>query len=284
MQTATAAPSVRDASIQQYPNTPEDMRNEPSYPIWVRLRAGDRGARGELVLRYAPLVKYVIGRLAITLPYAMDSDDVLSAGTLGLLQAIDRYDPNQGVRFETYALQRIRGAIIDAIRSLGTLSRRRAKRARLLEETDAALAQRMGRTPTEQELATELQIDLAELSQIRLDSALVIVPLSQPKVSSHDDESEIPWYGDMLDLTDPQSADPLTDDEEVERLNEAIETLSERERLVLSLYYHDDLMLKEISRVLELSEGRISQIHVGALRKLRMLLRYQPTWHSVVTH
>ena len=116
------------AEPKQYPHTPEDLRKEANYPIWVRLRAGDRGARDELVVRYAPLVKYVIGRMAISLPAAMDSDDVLSAGTVGLLHAIDRFDPDQGVRFETYALQRIRGAIIDTIRSLSPLSRGAGRR------------------------------------------------------------------------------------------------------------------------------------------------------------
>src|ERR1700687_1968010 len=90
-----------EASPKQSPHTAEDLRKEPNYPIWVRLRAGDRAARDELVVRYAPLVKYVIGRMAISLPAAMDSDDVLSAGTIGLLHAIDRFDPEQGVRFET---------------------------------------------------------------------------------------------------------------------------------------------------------------------------------------
>ena len=141
------------ADPQSYPHTPEDLRKEPNYPIWVRLRTGDRGARDELVVRYAPLVKYVIGRMAISLPAAMDSDDVLSAGTVGLLHAIDRFDPEQGVRFETYALQRIRGAIIDTIRSLSPLARGTGRRARMLDETTAALAQRLGRAPTQEELA-----------------------------------------------------------------------------------------------------------------------------------
>ena len=130
-----------DAQVsEKYPHTPEDLRKEPNYPIWVRLRAGDRSARDELVVRYAPLVKYVIGRMAISLPAAMDSDDVLSAGTVGLLHAIDRFDPDQGVRFETYALQRIRGAIIDTIRSLSPLSRGAGRRARLLDETEIGRA------------------------------------------------------------------------------------------------------------------------------------------------
>src|SRR6266850_6831711 len=143
---------------QQYPHTPEDLRKEPNYPIWVRLRAGDRSARDELVVKYAPLVKYVIGRMAISLPAAMDSDDVLSAGTVGLLHAIDRFDPDQGVRFETYALQRIRGAIIDAIRSISPVSRTSLRRSRLLEETTAALTQVLGRAPARHELALELGI------------------------------------------------------------------------------------------------------------------------------
>src|ERR1700736_4740517 len=109
----TAAPTPgsglsqrKAADPQQYPHTPEDLRKEPNYPIWVRLRAGDRSARDELVVRYAPLVKYVIGRMAMFLPVASDSYYVLSGVTVGLLHAIDRFAPEQGVRFETYALQR----------------------------------------------------------------------------------------------------------------------------------------------------------------------------------
>src|SRR5258708_29660386 len=100
------------ADPQQYPHTPEDLRKEPNYPIWVRLRAGDRGARDDLVVRYAPLVKYVIGRMAISLPAAMDSDDVLSAGTLRPLHPIGPFPPKPGVRFPTHGLPRARGGII----------------------------------------------------------------------------------------------------------------------------------------------------------------------------
>src|SRR5919198_3732555 len=182
------APS-KAGTPQPYPHTPEDLRKEVNYPIWVRLREGDRGARDELVVRYAPLVKYVIGRMAISLPGAMDSDDVLSAGTVGLLHAIDRFDPDQGVRFETYALQRIRGAIIDTIRSLSPLSRGAGRRARLLEETTAALAQRLGRAPTQEEIATELGVDMQELGRMLLESAHVIVSLDG--AAAGDDQSEV---------------------------------------------------------------------------------------------
>src|SRR5690242_14251696 len=177
MHPAAISGLTKSAEPHKYPHTPEDLRKEPSYPIWVRLREGDRGARDELVVRYAPLVKYVIGRMAISLPAAMDSDDVLSAGTVGLLHAIDRFDPDQGVRFETYALQRIRGAIIDTIRSLSPLSRGAGRRARLLDETTALLAQQLGRAPTQEELARELNVDLPELGRMPLESAHVIVSL-----------------------------------------------------------------------------------------------------------
>ena len=268
-----AATATKVASPQQYPHTPEDLRKEPNYPIWVRLRAGDRGARDELVVRYAPLVKYVIGRMAISLPAAMDSDDVLSAGTVGLLHAIDRFDPDQGVRFETYALQRIRGSIIDTIRSLSPLSRGAGRRARLLDETTAILAQRLGRAPTQEELARELGVDQSELGRMLLESAHVIISLDGAG-SGGDDEGEVQSLRDLLHNADEAGTDEVVEENElVERLSSAIDSLPPRDRLVLNLYYHEELTLKEISRVIEVSESRVSQIHTAAVMKLCALLR-----------
>jgi len=273
MEGAMAATATKVASPQQYPHTPEDLRKEPNYPIWVRLRAGDRGARDELVVRYAPLVKYVIGRMAISLPAAMDSDDVLSAGTVGLLHAIDRFDPDQGVRFETYALQRIRGSIIDTIRSLSPLSRGAGRRARLLDETTAILAQRLGRAPTQEELARELGVDQSELGRMLLESAHVIISLDGAG-SGGDDEGEVQSLRDLLHNADEAGTDEVVEENElVERLSSAIDSLPPRDRLVLNLYYHEELTLKEISRVIEVSESRVSQIHTAAVMKLCALLR-----------
>lgn len=270
-----ATPTQPAAPAQQYPHTPEDLRKEPNYPIWVRLRSGDRAARDELVVKYAPLVKYVIGRMAISLPAAMDSDDVLSAGTVGLLHAVDRFDPDQGVRFETYALQRIRGAIIDTIRSLSPLSRGAGRRARLLDETTAVLAQRLGRAPTQEELANELGVDMAELGRMLLESAHVIVSLDGAG-GGGDDEGEVQSLRDLLHDPDEAGTDEVVEENElVERLGTAIEALPPRDRLVLNLYYHEELTLKEISRVIEVSESRVSQIHTAAVMKLRGLLRTQ---------
>lgn len=269
---ATPAPK-KTADPQHYPHTPEDLRKEPNYPIWVRLRQGDRGARDELVVRYAPLVKYVIGRMAISLPAAMDSDDVLSAGTVGLLHAIDRFDPDQGVRFETYALQRIRGAIIDTIRSLSPLSRGAGRRARMLDETTAMLAQRFGRAPTQEELARELGVDQTELGRMLLESAHVIVSLDGANGGGEDD-GEVQSLRELLHDPDEAATDEVVEENElVERLSSAIDSLPPRDRLVLNLYYHEELTLKEISRVIEVSESRVSQIHTAAVMKLRALLR-----------
>src|ERR671927_1103612 len=221
MEGAMAATLKKATDPQNYPHTPEDLRKEPNYPIWVRLRAGDRDARDELVVRYAPLVKYVIGRMAISLPAAMDSDDVLSAGTVGLLHAIDRFDPDQGVRFETYALQRIRGAIIDTIRSLSPLSRGAGRRARMLDETTAALAQRLGRAPTQEEIATELGVDMQELGRMLLESAHVIVSLDGSN-SGGDDDGEVQSLRDLLhDADQASAADVVEENELVERLSAA---------------------------------------------------------------
>src|SRR5258708_3742257 len=258
---------------QQYPHTPEDLRKEPNYPIWVRLRAGDRSARDELVVRYAPLVKYVIGRMAISLPAAMDSDDVLSAGTVGLLHAIDRFDPEQGVRFETYALQRIRGSIIDTIRSLSPLSRGAGRRARLLDETTAALAQRLRRAPTQDELAQELGVDQAELGRILLESAHLIVSLDGSS-SGGEDDGEVQSLRDLLHDPHGAGTDEVVEENElVDRLNPANDSPPPRDRLVLNLYYHEELTLQEISRLIETSESRATQIHTAAVMKLRGLLR-----------
>src|SRR5918912_2111355 len=275
MEGAMAATGTKAVSPQHYPHTPEDLRKEPNYPYWVRLRAGDRAARDELVVKYAPLVKYVIGRMVSSLRAAMDSDDVLSAGTVGLLDAIDRFDPDQGVRFETYALQRIRGAIIDTIRSLSPLSRGAGRRARMLDETTAMLAQRLGRAPTQEELARELGVDLAELGRMLLESAHVIISLDGAG-SGGDDEGDVQSLRDLLHDPDEAGTDEVVEENElVERLSSAIDSLPPRDRLVLNLYYHEELTLKEISRVIEVSESRVSQIHTAAVMKLRALLRTQ---------
>lgn len=262
--------TLKSVSTRQPLHTPEDLRCESSYPVWTRLRDGDLTARGELVARYTPLVKYVIGRMSVSPSSAMDADDVLAAGTIGLLHAVDRFDPDQGVRFETYALQRIRGAIIDAIRSLSPISRTGLRRVRLLEETTASLAQHLGRAPTRQELASELGVGRAELERMLVESTHFVVSLDG---DGEDDSDALP----MRELIhDPHAAptDELFETDEIMgRLSSAIESLSERDQLVLNHYYRNERTLKEIGREIAVSESRVSQIRSAAVEKLSVLLR-----------
>jgi RNA polymerase sigma factor for flagellar operon FliA len=256
---------------RRLPHTPEDLRHEASFPLWVRLREGDRSARGDLVARYTPLVKYVIGRMAVSPCGALDSDDVFAAGMIGLLQAVDRYNAEQGVRFETYALQRIRGAIIDAIRSISPVSRTSLRRGRQLEETTAALTQLLGRVPGRHELARELGVSAAEVERMQLESTHVIVSLDDARDS--DDDS--PSIGDLLHDPNARAIDDdlREPDELVGQLNRAMESLPDRDRLVLNHYYHQERTLKQISRVIDVSESRVSQIRSAAVEKLSVMLR-----------
>jgi RNA polymerase sigma factor for flagellar operon FliA len=260
---------------RRLPHTPEDLRREANFPLWVRLRDGDRSARGDLVARYTPLVKYVIGRMAVSPCGALDSDDMFAAGMIGLLQAVDRFNAEQGVRFETYALQRIRGAIIDAIRSISPVSRTSLRRGRLLEDATAALTQLLGRAPGRRELARELGVSTAEVERMQVESTHVIVSLD----GARDAEGDSPSIGDLLhDPNELAIDDDLREpDEMVGRLHLALESLPDRDRLVLNHYYDQERTLKQISRVIDVSESRVSQIRSAAVEKLSVMLRSNQT-------
>lgn len=259
-------------------HTPEDLQREPSYQLWLRLRAGDLTARGELVEQYTPLVKFVIGRMAISPSAAFDVEDVLAAGTIGLLHAVDRYNPDQGVRFETYALQRIRGAIIDAIRSLSPMTRTGLRRLRVLDDTIAELTQQLGRAPTRRELALELDVSRPELERMLVESTHFVVSLDD---GSGEDDGEVPSIRELLhDPNAPAIDDEIFEpDEIVHRISAAIQSLSERDQLVLNHYYKEERTLREISREIAVSESRVSQIRSAAVAKLGVLLgASQPAW------
>src|SRR5436190_8102038 len=148
---------------------------------WIQFRASrDPKLRDKLILQYAPLVKYVVGRTAVSLPGLLSSEDILSYGTIGLIQAVDRFDPSMGVKFETYAIRRIRGSILDAIRSLHPLSRDTNRRARELEQAYDSLIHRLGRMPDEAEVAEQLGLSLADFRALLLEVSTTIVSLDSP--------------------------------------------------------------------------------------------------------
>lgn len=244
--------------------TPEEILER-----WTRYaRRPTSELREELILQYGPLVKYVVGRLAIGLPASMDYEDVLSDGTIGLMEAVERFDPTKGVKFETYAISRIRGAIIDQLRKADRLPRSARQHMRKVSQATDALRERLEREPTDEEIAGELGVAVERYYEILANASWVTVSLDSLLDASGEGEgypaAEMPTDLDAQNVTLP-----IERKETVSALADAIQDLSERERLVVSLYYLDDLTQREIALVLGLSESRVCQLMQQALKRLR---------------
>lgn len=236
--------------------------------VWQRARAGDAGAREQAILHHLWLVRYVAGRLALGLPPQVDGADLESHGIVGLLDAADRYDPDRGVRFETYAIPWIRGAILAGLRANhwapGLL-----RRARRLEEAYGELEALLQRAPTDAELARHMGIGVDELHLRQAELGCVTV-LSLDERPPEDADGEGTALLDRL--ADAGVVDPAAKAQETERrevVARALEVLNEKERQVITLYYYEGLTLQEIARVLALTPARISQIHSKAILRLR---------------
>lgn len=241
---------------------------------WLRFRARpDPAVREQLILQYAPLVKYVLGRIGTRPNGPLGAEDLISYGTIGLIQAVDRFDPAQGVKFETYAIRRIRGSMIDALRGLQPLSREAARRAREIEQAYDRLTQRLGRMPDEAEVGAELGLSPTELQAGLLEASTVVVSFDSVAADAGDGE-RAPLVDQLADLGTPGVADQVQRAELYARLTRAIEELPERERLAISLYYYEDLTLKEIAGVLGVSTSRVCQLNTAAILKLRAVLRF----------
>lgn len=227
--------------------------------------------RESLILQYTPLVKYVLARLAIGLPAIMDYEDVLADGSIGLIEAVDRFDPAKGVKFETYAINRIRGAIIDSLRKADRLSRSVRRKMRELEQATQTLRVTLNREPEDTEVAEALGIPLDRYYRTLTDTAWITVSLDNLLDASADGEgypaAEMPDDPDADDV-----ARAVERNERVSALAAAIQELPERERLVVALYYQDELTQRQIAKVLGLSESRVCQIHARALDQLRLVL------------
>src|SRR4051812_47527847 len=243
--------------------------------LWRRYKdQGDDSARERLVVAYSPMVKFVAGRLGAGLPSHVEDADLISYGLMGLIGAIERFEPERGIKFETFAMTRIRGAIIDELRSLDWVPRSVRSRAREIEEAQQKLEHELQRAPTEDELADKLSIDTDELQESLLEiansSVYALDELWAISDSSGDSVS-------LLDtISDPSAADPqeaLDTNEVKERLSDAIGSLPEREQLVVALYYYESLTLREIGEVLGVTESRVSQLHTKAMMRLKASLQ-----------
>jgi RNA polymerase sigma factor for flagellar operon FliA len=242
--------------------------------LWREYRAkGDPAIRDRLIVTYAPLVKYVAGRLGSGLPAHVDDEDLVSYGLLGLIGAIERYDPERDVKFETYAIARIRGAIIDELRALDWVPRSVRSRARDIERAIAELEAKLGRVPTDEEIATKLGLTTEELdeslSEIGRSSIAALDELWTISGTSGDQVALIDT------IEDPEAPDPqgsLSQTELREAIADAIARLPEREKLVVTLYYYEELTLREIGEVLGVTESRVSQLHTKAILRLKARL------------
>ncbi|MBR6293711.1 MAG: FliA/WhiG family RNA polymerase sigma factor [Lachnospiraceae bacterium] len=223
--------------------------------------------REKLIIEYAPLVKLVAGKLGMYLGYNVEFDDLVGYGVFGLIDAIDKFDYGKGVKFETYASLRIRGAVLDQIRRMDWIPRTVRQKQKMLEAAYKKVEERTGRPATDEEIAEELQISDDELCSL----------YNETKVSNILSLDEYMEQGEVRvepradkDYMQPEK---MMEKEELKRLLlEVIMTLTDKEKQVITMYYYEDLTLKEISRVLEVSESRVSQLHSKALAKMKQRL------------
>ena len=226
--------------------------------------------RDELIVHYTPLVRFVVSRMGIPPTSMLEAEDLVSYGTIGLINAIDRYDPARGVRFEAFATARIRGAVIDQLRTLNWLPRSAVSRVKQVETALATLEQRLGRPAKEDEAAKELGVTSERYRQMLVEAGLSVLSLDAP-LSSFGQDDELMTLGDVLeDSVTPGPADVTEKKELLIMLSSAIDRLPERERILLSLYYNEELTMKEISKVMDVSESRVCQLHTQALVRLRV--------------
>jgi RNA polymerase sigma factor FliA len=243
--------------------------------LWRRYKNdGSDKAREQLVVAYSPLVKYVAGRMSSGLPAHVEEADLISYGLLGLINAIERFDLTREIKFETYAITRIKGAIIDELRALDWVPRSVRARAREIEKAHAKLEHQLHRTPTDDEMARELKISTNEFQEALVKiSTSTVVALDELWAVSDSSGDAV----SLLDtLQDPDAPDPeqlLAQSEVKDRLADAIAALPEREKLVIALYYYENLTLREIGEVLGVTESRISQLHTKAVLRLKSRLQ-----------
>jgi RNA polymerase sigma factor for flagellar operon FliA len=232
----------------------------------------DGKLRDQLIMDYAPLIRFVAQRIASRLPSSIDIDDLISAGVIGLMDAIEKYDPSRDNKFKTYAEFRIRGAILDELRAQDWVPRSVRDKAKKIERTYAELEQRYGRAVNDQEVSTALGMEIEEyhlmVSKVKAVTLLSMDELTGPNQSDRKSLLEC--------LENPNSKNPFTHLKSKglrSLLMKNIEELPEKQKLVLSLYYYEDLNLKEIGGILDVTESRVSQLHTQAVERLRARLK-----------
>jgi RNA polymerase sigma factor for flagellar operon FliA len=230
-------------------------------------------SRDRLILHFAPLVKFVAGRVGAGLPASVDQADLVSYGVLGLIDAIEKFDPSRGIKFETYAIPRIRGAIIDELRAMDWVPRSVRTKAREVERAVSRLESKFKRAPTEDELAAEIGIPLRELrGQLTEISQVSMVALEELLTVGGERGEQVSLLDTLEDVRTETPGENIEAEETRQELIGAIESLGEREKLVVTLYYFEGLTLAQIGEILGVTESRVSQLHTKAVLFLRAKL------------
>lgn len=248
------------------------MRNDPmtEREDWrLYVQAGDEGARERLIEHHVPLVRYFARRLRESLGDSMDRDELVSAGMLGLVEAVDAFDPDRGCRFSTFAASRIRGAMLDEVRRRDDAPRTVRRRQRRLAETEERLTVQLNRSPRHGEVAETLGVDVVTLWGWKADVARTGTVSLEERVSGSAPGGDARRLRDVVTAEGEDLEEGFARRQEVERLRLELEGLDERERLVLRLYDFQELKLREIADLLEVTESRVSQIRTRAIGRLR---------------
>ncbi|MCB1146503.1 MAG: RNA polymerase sigma factor WhiG [Leptospiraceae bacterium] len=249
---------------------PKNFDETDEQELWREYaRSKNPRIRDYFVVKYAPLVKYVAGKLAVGMPHNVEFDDLVSYGTFGLLDAIEKYDASKEVRFKTYAMTRVRGAVYDELRSVDWIPRSIRQKAKEVERIIIELENKMGRTVEDEEIAAELDMSIDDFHQlISKIAGTSLVSLNDVWHSS--DDSDDLSFMETIEAPNATNPDVIVEREETKGvIIEAIKKLPDREKKVVVLYYYEDLTLKEIGEVLEVTESRVSQLHTKAIMRLR---------------
>jgi RNA polymerase sigma factor for flagellar operon FliA len=238
--------------------------------LWRRFKAtGDPTLRNRLMERFLPIVKYNAERIGAKLPDEIDPDDLISAGIFGLMDAIAAYDLARGVKFETYCAPRIRGAILDELRSMDWVPRLVRSRAHMLERVARELESALGRAPAEAEIAERLRLSRAECDKLVRDATAVMQVSLSRKYSETDSNKDV---CEIDVIVDKRGRDPISEVQKRDLKELVTRGLTRAERLILVLYYYEEMTMKEIGITLDLSESRVSQMHSAILARLKELL------------
>lgn len=241
---------------------------------WAQFKQdNDPQERQRLLEQYLPLVKNVAGRMAMGFPKSVELSDLVNTGVIGLIEAMSNFDPDRGVKFETYAVPRIRGAILDELRSLDWVPRSTRAKSREIDKATARLENELGRTPSQRELAKTLKISTSELFSAVDDVSSATMLSLDELIYKEEDNRQVPRVETLEDVNNESVLGDLEKQELKGYLVQAISGLSEQERLVVALYYYEELTLKEIGEVMQISESRVSQIHTKAVLKLRGMIK-----------